>query len=288
MVVFLLIFAPWVVDRIEPPFAVLADPCGHTMDRSLSTLPQGVAEGDALTLTGEIVAKTAEQRRARLTDELNHLLESESDVRHGLPMGRREQDHYSRQAQREGFRARSIYKLEEIDRKVRLFQKGQSVLDLGCAPGSWAQYVTRRVGKRGKVVGVDLQRVDAIQGVTLMQEDVFAIDPKELIAAASGVFDVVLSDMAPATTGNRFTDHVRSVELCHRALGVAVLVSKPGARFVCKVFEGEDVAGLVASVRARYGKVKRVKPRSTRSESVELFIVGLDFRPEPESAEESE
>lgn len=193
-------------------------------------------------------------------------------------MGRRQPDHYSRRAQAEGFRARSVYKLEEIDAKVRLLRPGLRVLDLGCAPGSWARYAGQKVGPRGRVVGIDLKAVPplGLANVVLLQGDAFGADPRTL---GDGLpFDVVLSDMAPATTGNRLTDHVRSVALCERALTVALAGLRPGGAFVCKVFEGEDTKALFESVRLAFDKVQRVKPKSTRDESVEFFIVAQGAR----------
>ncbi|MBU0551799.1 RlmE family RNA methyltransferase [Myxococcota bacterium] len=191
---------------------------------------------------------------------------------------RREMDTFAKRAQREGFRARSIYKLEEIDQRTSLLKPGQAVLDLGCAPGSWLQYAARRVGKKGKVLGVDLQEVAPLPEpqITLLQADAFALDEAALIALG-GPFDVVLSDMAPATSGNRFTDHVRSVALCRRAFEVAARGLKPGGAFVCKVFEGAEVNDLAQEIKPHFKKLKRIKPKATRKESVELFIVAQGF-----------
>ncbi|MCA9537347.1 MAG: methyltransferase domain-containing protein [Myxococcales bacterium] len=277
----------WSFDRIEPPFAVLIDPQGQTRDVPLHQLPAAARPGDALASpTGPVLAGRAAREaglRARLAS-----LASARPVMQGDAMNRRSRpDHYARKAKAEGFRARSIYKLQEINRRVRLFRRGQRVLDLGCAPGSWTQYAATEVGPGGAVVGIDRRAVEPTRPqITTLTGDIFAMDPETLRAAGGGPFDVVLSDMAPDTCGNRFTDHMRSVDLCRRALGLADLLLVDGGAFVCKVFEGEDVAALVAEVSKRFAQVRRVKPKSTRSESVELFVVAQGRRtlaPAPEA-----
>ncbi|MCB9546618.1 MAG: RlmE family RNA methyltransferase [Myxococcales bacterium] len=193
-------------------------------------------------------------------------------------MAQRHQDHYARKAKAEGFRARSIYKLQEINRRVRLFRRGQRVLDLGCAPGSWTQYAATEVGPGGAVVGIDLKPVSAVGGphVRILCGDIFETPPEELMDGGRP-FDVVMSDMAPSTSGNRFTDHVRSIDLCARALDLALLVLRPGGSFVCKAFEGSELNAFVQSVEGHFQQVKRVKPQATRDVSVELFIVGMGY-----------
>jgi 23S rRNA (uridine2552-2'-O)-methyltransferase len=142
------------------------------------------------------------------------------------------QDHYFRRAKKEGFIARSVYKLEEVDRRVRLFKPGQRVLDLGCHPGSWLQYCARAVGKRGLVVGVDTRTIsiELPPHVHFIQADVFELLPTDLYQI-SEEFDVVLSDLAPATTGIRSVDSSRSFTLFQRALTLADDVLVPGVRF---------------------------------------------------------
>lgn len=199
---------------------------------------------------------------------------------------RRRPDHFTRRAKAAGFAARSVFKLEEINKRTQLLRRGLRVLDLGCAPGSWTQYAAQKVGRGGRVVGIDRRAItfDAPQ-VTTLVGDIFETDAAVFLEAGGGPYDVVLSDMAPDTTGDRFTDHVRSVDLCRRALHVADALVRPGGSFVCKVFEGGDVPDLVDEIRARYGKLKRIKPKSTRSESVELFIVARGFRGAPAAGE---
>lgn len=189
----------------------------------------------------------------------------------------------AQRAKREGFAARSVYKLDEIDRRFQLLRRGMSVLDLGACPGSWSQYAVQRVGPAGLVVAVDKRTLDvSVAPAVVLHCDAFALEEDAVRAATGGrapPFDVVVSDMAPRTTGVPFSDHVASVELCDRALDLALGWLKPGGAFVCKVFQGEDEPGLRARIKARFGRVKALKPEGTRKQSVEHFLIGTGFRP---------
>jgi 23S rRNA (uridine2552-2'-O)-methyltransferase len=187
------------------------------------------------------------------------------------------QDHYFRRAKKEGFIARSVYKLEEVDRRVRLLRPGQRVLDLGCHPGSWLQYCARAVGKRGLVVGVDTRTIsiELPPHVHFIQADVFELLPADL-NHISDEFDVVLSDLAPATTGIRSVDSSRSFTLFQRALTLADDFLVPGGHFLGKIFQGPGFDEMVKELKSRFGKVKGIKPRATRKESKEIFLVATD------------
>jgi 23S rRNA (uridine2552-2'-O)-methyltransferase len=186
------------------------------------------------------------------------------------------QDHYFRRAKKEGFIARSVYKLEEVDRRVRLFKPGQRVLDLGCHPGSWLQYCARAVGKRGLVVGVDTRTIsiELPPHVHFIQADVFELLPTDLYQI-SEEFDVVLSDLAPATTGIRSVDSSRSFTLFQRALTLADDVLVPGAHFLGKIFQGSGFDEMVKELKSRFDKVKGIRPRATRSQSKEIYLVAM-------------
>jgi len=185
-------------------------------------------------------------------------------------------------ARREGYAARSVYKLEELDKRFRLFRSGLRVLDLGAAPGSWSQYALRRIGRGGLLVSVDLKEITArLEGAIVLQENAFAMDIAALSERSDGrvpPFDLVISDMAPGTTGVSLADHVASVELCSRALDVARQGLVPGGGLVVKVFQGEDEPALRASIKSSFKAVKAVKPKATRSQSVETFLVATGFR----------
>jgi 23S rRNA (uridine2552-2'-O)-methyltransferase len=183
------------------------------------------------------------------------------------------QDHYTRQAKKENFPARSVYKLQEIQQKHRLIKKGNKILDLGCAPGSWLLYAAKVTGDKGQVVGIDLKPVkgQVPAHARIVTADVFALDLESL----GNNFQVVLSDMAPATTGHKDVDAARSYNLCETALGIAQKVLLPGGSFVCKIFQGPDFKIFTDAVRADFKELKIFKPRSSRKASREIYVIGV-------------
>ena len=189
---------------------------------------------------------------------------------------KRRQDHYGKKAKAAGYAARSVYKLSEIDRRMQILRRGNSVVDLGCFPGSWSRYVLERIGK-GRLVGVDL-RLPEVTGGIFVEGSCFEVTPQALIEALGGPADVLLSDMAPSTTGDRFGDHIRQLELARRALELASAVLRPGGNFVAKVFEGAESADFQKEAVVHFEKVRRVRPDAVRKESREWFLVGLGLR----------
>jgi len=188
-------------------------------------------------------------------------------------------DHFTRAAKDAGFPARSVFKLEEIDRRVRLLRPGQRVVDLGAAPGSWALYAAGRIGESGRLLAVDLEplRVALPPHAVFVQGDALALESSDLSRFAP--YDVVLSDMAPKTTGNRVTDQARSFELFMRALAVAALLGAPGGSFVGKLFMSGDLPAARAELRRHYAVERLIRPEGTRSVSTEIFVVGAEKRP---------
>ena len=186
------------------------------------------------------------------------------------------QDHYTRRAKKEHYPARSVYKLQEIQQKHRLIQKGYKVLDLGCAPGSWLLYAAKLTGDSGRVVGIDLKPVtgQVPDHVEIITTDVFTLDVESLGTA----FNVVLSDMAPATTGHKEVDAARSYNLCEAALGLAQSVLLPGGSFACKIFQGPDFKTFADIVKAGFKEQKIFKPQSSRKASKEIYIIGMGFK----------
>ena len=183
------------------------------------------------------------------------------------------QDHYTRRAKKERFPSRSVYKLQEIQQKHQLIKKGNKVLDLGCAPGSWLLYAANLTGNKGRVVGIDLKPVtgQVPAHAQMINADVFTLDVESL----GNDFNVVLSDMAPATTGHKDVDAARSYNLCETALSIAQSVLLPGGSFVCKIFQGPDFKAFADVVRAGFNEQKVFKPRSSRKASKEIYIIGL-------------
>ena len=198
------------------------------------------------------------------------------------------QDHWFREAKRKGYRSRAAFKLLELDDRRRILRKGDVVLDAGAAPGSWCQVAASRVGPKGRVVGVDLKSIERGNlppEIDLVEGDLRTFDPSSV-----GVerFDVVLSDMAPDTTGDHFGDHHRSVRLCHELLDRCTTWLKPGGNMVMKVFEGEAYRDLLDRVSKRFGTSKGFKPKASRSESVEMFVFGLDHDPSGDATDVDE
>jgi 23S rRNA (uridine2552-2'-O)-methyltransferase len=188
-------------------------------------------------------------------------------------------DRFHRKAKKEGFLARAVYKLSEIDDKHHVFAPGQRVLDLGCAPGSWLQYARGKVGERGELVGLDRGPLRGdVAGARIVVGDVMTIDPAELRGPLAA-FDVVLSDMAPDTSGIRSLDQARSEALFERALELAMLLLAPGGNFVGKLFQGPDFKRLTEAVRARFQAAKTAKPASSRQISIEQYVIGKGFKP---------
>lgn len=187
-------------------------------------------------------------------------------------------DHFTRKAQKEGFAARSVYKLKEIDSRHKIFRPGQRVLDMGCSPGSWLQFASKAVEPGGSVVGVDIKpaEVRLAGNAKALLGDVFDAGAgwrREI----GGGFDVVLSDMAPNTTGNKSVDALRSVALSEAALDVAGNVLTAGGTFVCKVFMGEGFEDFVRQAKSCFEKSGLYRPQSTRSKSPEIYFVGRGF-----------
>jgi len=185
-------------------------------------------------------------------------------------------DALTHEARRAGFPARSVFKLEEIDRRVRLLKPGQSVIDLGAAPGSWSLYATQRIGASGRLVAIDLEpiAVPLPANATFIQGDALSLENDALATYAP--YDVILSDMAPRTTGNRLGDQTRSFELFMRALAVAEKLLRPGGAFVGKIFMGEDFQLAKKEVKRLFAQERAIRPEGTRSSSYELFLIGLD------------
>lgn len=193
-------------------------------------------------------------------------------------------DHYFLKAKQEQYPARSVYKLKEIDKRFRIFKPGQRVLDLGAAPGSWLLGAAEKIGPNGLVVGADIKTTDTKfpANVFFYQEDVFnRSEAFEALLREKAPFHVVMSDMAPSTTGHRGTDQARSAALCDEALAVALSYLVKGGSFVVKVFMGPDVKAYSETMRAYFSQVRSFKPQSSRSESMETFYVALGFKGVP-------
>ncbi len=188
-------------------------------------------------------------------------------------------DPFRRRARAAGYVSRAIYKLQAMDAKFGLIRTGQRVLDLGCCPGSWMQYLGERVGPQGLVVGVDLQEplLQLAPPLYFVPGDVESLD-LATIRAISPAFDLIVSDLAPKTTGIREMDEERSLGLARAALALAGELLRPGGHFLVKVFEGPGLPGFAAEVRAAFEQCRRFKPSGSRPASRELYLLGLRKR----------
>lgn len=192
-------------------------------------------------------------------------------------------DPYVARARDEGYRARSAFKLVEIDDRYRLLAPGKRVVDLGAAPGGWSRIGAERVRSTDAdplVVAVDFLDMDPLPGVTILKKDFLDDDAPDVIRAALGgeAADVVLSDMAAPTTGHRQTDHLRTIHLCETAADFAVSILNPGGHLVAKVFRGGTEGELLTMLKRSFTSVHHVKPPASRPESVELYLVAKGFR----------
>ena len=185
-------------------------------------------------------------------------------------------DHYTKKARNENYPARSVYKLMEIQQRFLVIKKNARVLDLGCAPGSWLIYAAEIAGPSGGTVGIDLKPVDVALPVNAVAHtgDIFEMDPA-LIEAVGREYDVVLSDMAPATTGRKDIDAIRSFSLCEAALRVACDLLVEGGNFVCKIFQGPEFKDFENQVKSRFDQYRIFKPDSCRKSSKEIYNIGL-------------
>ncbi len=192
-------------------------------------------------------------------------------------------DHYFKKAKKENFLARSIYKLEEIDNKYKVIKKSDNVLDLGYHPGSWMQYTSSKIGPEGFAVGIDIRPLNkkllGIKNVKIFEKDIFDVTTVEDLEF-DRKFDVVISDMAPNTTGVRSVDQLRSLNLIEQVFHHLPVFLRDGGNFVIKVFDGHEAQVFLKSQRNKFKEFHFLKPKSTRSVSKEFFVIGKGFKGE--------
>ena len=190
-------------------------------------------------------------------------------------------DHYFQKAKKENFLARSVYKLEEIDERFKILKKGDQVIDLGYHPGSWIQYTSEKISPHGLVIGADIKEINTkllnLKNVRLFEKDVFTIDKMEELGVSSQ-FDVVLSDMAPNTTGIRKVDQDRSLNLVEMVFSLLPKFLKPGGNMVVKVFESQNAQLFLRDQKSQFKEFHYLRPKSVRTVSKEYFVIGKDFR----------
>lgn len=199
---------------------------------------------------------------------------------------RRDQDHFGRRAKKEGYAARSVYKLAEIQQRYRVLSSGDQVVDLGCYPGSWSQYAHEHIGKRGSILGIDLKAPELTfpSNVQWIEGSVLELDPKEVVTT-HGLKTVVLSDMAPSTTGVRLVDQLRSHELARVAFEWSLVLLRPSGCLVLKLFQGPDTPELIREAKRAFDQARTFKPQGSRRESMETFLIAMGRKEEPSSSE---
>jgi len=188
-------------------------------------------------------------------------------------------DPYVVAAKEQGYRSRAAFKILELDEKFHFFKKGMKVIDLGAAPGGWSQIASSRMGKNGKIVAIDLLPVDPIAGAEMLEMDFLDDDAPEILKnKLGGKADIVMSDMAPSTTGHKATDHLRIMGLAENAAYFSIEVLAPNGSFICKLFQGGAQKELLSLLKENFAKVRHAKPSSSRSDSSEMFIVATGFK----------
>lgn len=186
---------------------------------------------------------------------------------------------YTRKAKKEGYPARSVYKLEQIDEKFKIIKNDDTVLDLGCAPGSWLLYISDKIGLKGIVLGIDIEdiKIPSRNNILFIKKDIFKITESDL-ENWRGRCNVLVADLAPKTTGVISTDVGKSLELSERALIIAKIVLRKDGNFITKIFEGEGVPEFIKEVEKSFGSLKRARPQAIMKHSKEFYIVAKGFR----------
>ncbi|MEK6628684.1 MAG: RlmE family RNA methyltransferase [Bdellovibrionota bacterium] len=197
------------------------------------------------------------------------------------------QDHYFKKAKQNNFAARSVFKLEEIDQKFKILKPKQMILDLGASPGSWSQYCSKKIGVDGRILGVDLKPVTVkLPNAVFIQADLRDLNLENIFRenGFDPLFNLVISDMAPNTTGIRLTDQARSFDLCELAFNISRQFLKKNGHFICKLFHSDDFTKLKDLIKCDFQQFHAVKPDSTRKISKEIFLVGLGKKSDPSVA----
>ena len=190
-------------------------------------------------------------------------------------------DHYYNKAKKDNYLARSVYKLEELDNKYKIMKQGDQIIDLGYHPGSWSQYCAKKIGNTGQVIGIDIKPINkqllTSQNITIFQKDIFEISSVTDLGLNQKV-NVVISDMAPNTTGIKSVDQIKSLNLVEMVFELLPILLIENGNFVIKVFDGNDAQSFLKSQRKRFSKFNYFRPKSTRTTSKEFFVTGTGFQ----------
>lgn len=190
---------------------------------------------------------------------------------------RQANDPYVHAAQKAGLRSRSAFKLQQLHQQQEFLKSGMAVLDLGCAPGGWCQMASQLMKSTGTIVGVDLQKMAPLPGVSFIQGDIFSPVIQQQIANICPAFDVILSDLAPSSTGHAATNHLQSMGLVREVWGLAKTLLKPGGTLVMKILQGGQEGAFYQELRPFFHKIFHIKPPASRRESVEIYMVAVKY-----------
>lgn len=192
----------------------------------------------------------------------------------------KKREHFYREAKREGYRARSAFKLLQIQNKFKIIKKNDIVVDLGAAPGGWSQVAKQLVGEKGNIIGIDISPIQPIPGITFIQGDLTQDTTIQNLQKTIGInkADVVLSDMSPDISGNYSVDQAKSIYLCEQALKTTDTLLKTNGNFVCKAFAGTDLQDFINKVKQKFKTVKQFSPPATRKTSSEIYVIALFIR----------
>ena len=195
----------------------------------------------------------------------------------------RRNEHFFKEAKRQGYRARSAFKLQQIQKKFSIIQKGDTIVDLGAAPGGWSQIAQELTGPNGIIISVDIQVMKPLPNIQFIHGDITEPSTLEQIQQHLGTkgADIVLSDMSPDITGNYSLDQARSIWLCTKAFSVAQTILRPGGHFICKIFEGEDTKTFLENVKYGFVFMKMFSPTASRKSSSEVYLVAKSFKSRP-------
>lgn len=191
----------------------------------------------------------------------------------------KKREHYYKKAKKNGYRSRSAFKLQQINKKFKLIGKNDVVIDLGAAPGGWSQVAKEIVGLKGIVVGIDISSIKADEGIVFLRGDITKEESINRLRQAIGnrEVDVIISDMSPNISGNYSVDQARSVFLCEQALKTANIFLKKDGNFLCKIFEGEDLEIIIKKIKSMFKIVKQFNPPASRKTSSEVYIIAISF-----------
>ena len=195
---------------------------------------------------------------------------------------KRLKDKFFLEAKKLGYRSRSAFKLLEIDKKFRILKKGQNAIDLGSSPGGWSQILVKKIfskQKKNLIISVDLKEIKPIQDLQFVRKNIFDEDFTFFIKKkfVNG-FDVIVSDVAPSTSGNKFVDHIKSIELAEKSLDIAIGLLNKGGIFVVKIFDGKETKKVINIIKKKFLKSNLYKPKSSKTESKEIYIIAKSFK----------